>query len=252
MISVVIPAYNASATIINSLKSVFSQTYTDWEIILIDDGSNDDTLDVLEIFLKSLSEIDLGKIKLIKQINQGVSKARNVGLEAASGQWIALLDSDDTWMNTKLERQMEILQQNPVIDFLGANRKGEHYVSFLNIKFGVLTRLSPINLLYKNFFATSTVIFKREIVSEIGYFDEKQGYCEDVNYFIKISNVKECYLLNESLVSTGDGEIHFQENGLSSNLWEMQKGELINMNYALKAKIINYFDYFLIFNFSFF
>lgn len=251
MVSIIIPAYNAAETIVNTLKSVFSQTYKDWEIILIDDGSQDNTPTVLNLFFETLSENELGKIKLIKQTNQGVSKTRNVGLQAASGDWIALLDSDDTWMDNKLERQMEILQENTHIDFLGANRKGEHHDSFLTLKLGHLTRISPKNLLYKNFFATSTVIFKKKIVQEIGYFDENQGYCEDVNYFIKISNAKECFLLNESLIVTGDGAIHFQEKGLSSNLWGMQKGELTNMNYALNAHIISYFDYFLIFNFSF-
>ena len=252
MISIIIPAYNAAETITNCVKSVFSQTYKDWEIIIIDDGSKDNTLAVLNLFFKTLSENDLSKIKLIQQNNHGVSKARNVGMETAIGNWIALLDSDDIWMANKLERQIEILLENPNIDFLGANRKGEHYDSFLNIKFGLLTRLNPKNLLYKNFFVTSTVIFRREIIEEIGFFDENQKYCEDVNYFIKISNSKECFLLNESLVVTGGGEIHFQEKGLSSNLWEMQKGELKNLNYVLNARIINYFDYFLIFNFSFF
>ncbi|WP_310559551.1 glycosyltransferase family A protein [Flavobacterium sp.] len=251
MVSIIIPAYNAAETIINSLKSVFSQTYTDWEIIIIDDGSKDNTVAVLNSFFETLSKSNLAKIKLIKQINYGVSKARNVGLTEASGDWIALLDSDDTWINTKLERQMQMLQENSNIDFLGANRVGEYHESFLNIKFDLLTRISPKNLLYKNFFATSTVVFKKDILNEIGFFDETQGYCEDVNYFIKIANVKECYLLNESLVSTGSGQIHFQETGLSSNLWGMQKGELTNMNYALKERIINYLDYFLIFNFSF-
>lgn len=251
MVSIVIPAYNAAETIINTLESVFSQTYKDWEIILIDDGSTDNTAAVLNSFFGTLSQKDVNKVKFIKQMNQGVSAARNVGLKAAGGDFIALLDSDDTWMPNKLERQMEILKENATIDFLGANRKGEHYDSFLNIKFELLTRISPKNLLYKNFFATSTVVFKKEIIQEIGYFDESQGYCEDVNYFIKISNAKECFLLNESLVATGDGDIHFQEKGLSSNLWGMQSGELTNMNYALKANIINYFDYFLIFNFSF-
>lgn len=252
MISIIIPAYNSADTIIKAINSVVLQTYKNWEVIIIDDGSEDNTVDVLNLFFKTLSENDLSKIKLIQQSNQGVSKARNVGLSMAGGDWIALLDSDDSWLANKLERQMEIVQENPNIDFLGANRKGEHYSSFLNIKFGLLTRLSPKNLLFKNFFATSTVIFKKVIIEEIGFFDENQKYCEDVNYFIKISNSKECFLLNESLVVTGDGAIHFQERGLSSNLWGMQKGELTNLNYALDAKIINYFDYFLIFNFSFF
>jgi glycosyltransferase involved in cell wall biosynthesis len=251
MVSIIMPAYNAAETIIDSVKSVFSQTFKDWEIIIIDDGSKDDTLTVLDLFFKTLSENDLSKIKLIKQINHGVSKARNVGLQTATGNWIALLDSDDIWMANKLERQMGILLENSKIDFLGANRKGEHYDSFLNIKFGLLTRLNPKNLLYKNFFPTSTVIFKREIIEEIGFFDENQKYCEDVNYFIKISHLKECYLLNESLVVTGGGGTHFQEKGLSSNLWAMQKGELSNLNYALNAKIISYFDFLLLFHFSF-
>jgi glycosyltransferase involved in cell wall biosynthesis len=248
-ISIIIPVYNAEKTIVSTLDSVLMQSHKDFNIIIINDGSKDSSVKIIENYIKCHSTID---IKVISQKNHGVSKARNAGLEIATGNWIALLDSDDKWMSNKLERQMQILQENPNIDFLGANRKGEHYNSFLSIKFALITRLSPKNLLCKNFFATSTVIFKREIIEEIGFFDENQRYCEDVNYFIKIANSKECYLLNESLVVTGEGDVHYQEKGLSSNLWAMQKGELTNLNFALNAKIINLFDYFLIFNFSFF
>lgn len=248
-ISIIIPVYNAEKSIKATLDSVLNQSYNDFNIIIVNDGSTDSSSLIIDSYIKLHSNLE---IKVINQKNQGVSKARNVGLELATGDWIALLDSDDTWLANKLERQMEILKENPNIDFLGANRKGEHYDSFLNIKFGLITRLNPINLLCKNFFATSTVIFKKEIVNEIGFFDETQKYCEDVNYFIKISNSKECFLLNESLIVTGDGEIHYQEKGLSSNLWGMQKGELTNLNFALNAKIIGLFEYFLLINFSFF
>lgn len=248
-ISIIIPVYNAEKTIESTLDSVSVQSYKEFNIIIVNDGSKDSSMQIIENYIKCHSTLD---IKVINQENQGVSKARNVGLKIAKGDWIALLDSDDKWFSNKLERQMQILQENSNIDFLGANRKGEYYKSFLNIKFGLLTRLNPKNLLCKNFFATSTVIFKREIVEQIGFFDENQRYCEDINYFIKISNSKECYLLNESMVDTGEGDLHYQEKGLSSNLWAMQKGELTNLNFALKAKIINLFEYILFFNFSFF
>ncbi len=247
-ISIIIPVYNAEKTIISTLNSVAYQSYKDFNIIIVNDGSKDSSIEIIENYIRIHSDLD---IKIISQENQGVSKARNVGLKMACGDWIALLDSDDKWLANKLERQMQILVENPNIDFLGANRIGEYYSFFLNTKFGVLTRLRAKVLLFKNFFPTSTVIFKKSIIEEIGLFDENQKHCEDVNYFIKISNCKECYLLNEGLIMTGDGNIHYKEKGLSSNLWAMQKGELTNLNFAYNAKIITILDYFIILNFSF-
>lgn len=248
-VSIIIPVYNAEDSIFTTLESVKNGTYQNFEIIIINDGSKDSSEIIISEYMKTNFALD---IKLVNHINQGVSKARNIGMRMAKGDWIALLDSDDEWFPNKLERQMQIVKENPVIDLLGANRKGEHYVSFLNIKFELLTKLNPKNLLIKNFFPTSTVIFKKSITDEIGFFDENQKYCEDVNYFIKIANSKECYLLNESIIITGKGEIHYQEKGLSSNLWAMQKGELTNLIFALNAKIINHLDFFVLLIFSFF
>lgn len=247
-ISIIIPVYNSANSIISTLESVRHQSYKNFEIIIIDDGSQDLSVHIINDYIDTYRHLD---IKMISQKNQGVSKARNVGIKMATGSWIALLDSDDKWAVNKLERQLQILNSHPSIDFLGANRKGEHFNTFLNIKFNVLTKISSKILLYKNFFVTSTIIFKKDIVKEIGLFDENQRYCEDAKYFIEIANKKQSYLLNESLVSTGNGEIHFQEKGLSSNLWGMQKGEIKNLNFALKNKIINLWDYFLMLTFSF-
>ncbi|HKO75787.1 MAG TPA: hypothetical protein VJU52_01135, partial [Flavobacterium sp.] len=94
-----------------------------------------------------------------------------------------------------------------------------------------------------------TVIFKKEILNDIGYFDEKKKYAEDAYYFIKIAQTKQCYLLNESLVITSGGKAYFGEKGLSSNLWSMQKGELSNLKYALRSSIINTVEYCFIFIF---
>lgn len=249
MVSIVIPVYNASNTISTTLESVRNQTYKDFEIIVVNDGSKDSSEHVINEYINTHKDL---KIKFVSQLNQGVSKARNAGMKMAKGDLIALLDSDDEWLPNKLERQIRILNETPSIDFLGTNRNGEHFQKFLNLKFEVLTRISAKNLLCKMFFITPTVIFRNNILNDVGFFDESQNYCEDANYFIRVAIKKECYLLNESLVITGGGKTHFEERGLSSNLWAMQKGEFVNLNYALKAKIINLFEYFLIFNYYLF
>lgn len=244
LVSVIIPVFNASDTIISTLESVRCQTYSNFEIIIVNDGSTDDSEHLINNYILLYSTLD---VKFINQLNGGVSKARNVGMKLAKGDFIALLDSDDEWLENKLERQIEIINDNPGIDFLGTNRNAEHFENFMNLKFKEVTKISAKNLLYKMFFLTPTVIFKKDILKDIGYFDESQSYCEDANYFIRIAIEKDCYLLNESLVITGGGKTHFEERGLSSNLWKMQMGEFVNLNYALRSKVINLFDYFIIF-----
>lgn len=241
-ISVIIPMYNAEKTIENCINSVFNQTYKgEIEIIVINDGSRDDSQLIVEALIKNCtSEIS---IKLVNKQNEGVSKARNSGIKLANGNWIALLDSDDEWLPNKLEKQIQILNENPKIDFLGANRNGEYFNRILWKKLSYLNLISPRLLLVKFIFVVPTVIFKKEIVSDVGYFDETQKYAEEGNYFIRIAQKYNCYLLNESLVFTGGGKAHFGHSGLSSNLKEMERGELKNLKDALDIKIINHFQY---------
>ncbi|OIV43202.1 glycosyltransferase family 2 protein [Flavobacterium johnsoniae] len=246
LVSIIIPVYNASNTILATLESVKNQSYKEFEVIIVNDGSKDDSQLIISEYIERNDHLN---IKYISQLNQGVSKTRNEGMKHAKGDYIALLDSDDEWLPNKLERQIEILLDNPTIDFLGANRNGEHFKKFLNIHFQLVTKISAKNLLYKMFFITPTVIFKKNILNDVGFFDEYQNFSEDANYFIKIAISKQCYLLNESLVITGGGKTFFEERGLSSNLWEMQKGEFINLRYAYKCKLIDLFEYVLIFNF---
>lgn len=239
-ISVVIPMYNSRNTILNTLNSVKNQTILPFEVVIIDDGSKDESVTVVEDFISVSSALN---IQLVKQKNRGVSSARNVGLKLAKGDWIALLDSDDEWLPTKLERQIQVLNENPTIDFLGTNRNGEYFDKILWKKLSILTRISPKLLMVKFIFVVPTVIFRKKIVLDAGYFDETQKYAEEGNYFIRIAQKYNCYLLNESLVVTGDGKAHFGHSGLSGNLKEMEKGELKNLKDALSLKIINHFQY---------
>ena len=100
-VSIIIPTFNRSAIVPNAIESVFRETYSDYELIVVDDGSTDDTRDRLQEYV--------ARIKYVYQANRGVSAARNAGTKLARGEWIAFLDSDDVWHPTKLERQFEAL-----------------------------------------------------------------------------------------------------------------------------------------------
>lgn len=242
-ISVIIPMYNAQETIIRALDSIKNQTYLcDYEIIIVNDGSTDDSKKVVEEYQKQNPKLN---IILINQPNGGVSKARNQALKRATGDYIAFLDSDDEWLAEKTEKQMKIFQQNKEVDLLGTNRNDEYFVSFLGTKFNHLTKITSKLLLKKTFLVTPSVIFKRGILSVVGFFDEKQRFAEEGDYWIRICNENNCYLLNESLVITGGGKPSFGHSGLTSNLWQMEKGELKNLKTAYTLNIINYFEYIL-------
>lgn len=236
--------YNSESTIQRTLNSVIDQLYDGTlEIIVVDDGSTDHSREIVEKYIADHLEFD---IKLVHQLNGGSSKARNQGIRNASYEWVALLDSDDEWLPNKLKRQVYVLQNNPHIDFLGSSRNGERFNWVLWKKLGNLSRVSPKMLMVRFVFVVPTIIFKKEIVDSIGFFDENQRYSEEGNYFIRIAQKFNCYLLNESLVITGGGKPHFGHSGLSGNLKEMEKGELKNIRDAWDLKIINRVEYYVL------
>ena len=108
-VSVIIPTYNRAGYLCESIESVLTQTYTDYEIIVVDDGSTDDTEEVLQLWIAD------GTIHYVWQENRGESAARNHGIELAIGEYIAFLDSDDLFMPTKLEEQVAYLDNHPEV-----------------------------------------------------------------------------------------------------------------------------------------
>lgn len=111
-ITVVIPAYNAALYIAETIASVQQQTFTAWEVVVVDDGSTDNTAEIVKSFLTDT------RIKLVSQKNKGVSAARNTGIKAAQGKYVAFLDADDCFLNNNLQLKYDAITKDTSIDFV--------------------------------------------------------------------------------------------------------------------------------------
>lgn len=235
MISVVIPAYNSRDTICDCIDSVLSQTRLDLiqEIIVVDDGSTDGTHDVVQ---KKYAGNE--KIKLLHKKNGGVSTARNAGIKAAAGDWIALLDSDDVWHPQKIEKQWKQIQKDPSIKFIGCNRNQE------NLHYGTkvtddLYKLNLKQILIKMWPHTSTALIHKSVFKEVGLFNVKQKYAEDGELWNRISLKYPLYYITESLEIAGGNKVSFGVKGLSANLQAMYEGNVRNITRLWRKKYIS-------------
>jgi glycosyltransferase involved in cell wall biosynthesis len=194
-ISVIIPAYNAAAYIERALRSVLNQSRPADEIIVINDGSTDGTSEVLKRYE--------GKIRIIEQANAGVSAARNAGIRAAAGDWIAFLDADDEWLPEKLRLQSELLTANPALCWITSNflfcRCQESHRQFPALS---LSQISAIqhDLRDKAYFDsyfqayllraagnTNTMLVRKDKLVEAGLFNTGQKTAEDEDVWLRLA-----------------------------------------------------------------
>lgn len=231
MVSVIIPCYNAEDTIVECVKSVLDQSYTDFEILIVDDGSTDRSIENLKEFLTQNADVE--KVKIVIQKNGGPSVARNKGIEMANGDLIAFLDADDVWLPNKLEVQLQVLKEDREAALVGCI-----YNNNLINATGKIIQITFNDFLKKNFFPTPTVVARAEVFHEFK-FDERQKYSEDYRLWLQISKNYKCLLINESLTHSISKKLEYGYSGLSSNLWQMEKGELGNFFYIYKQGYIN-------------
>lgn len=237
MISVIIPLYNAKDTIAFTLDSALKQTIQEnFEIIVVNDGSNDGSEKIIE---KAILDNDTRiPIRLINKENGGVSTARNCGIKEATGEWIALLDSDDVWLPEKLEKQIEVIEKNPQIKFLGTNVNDEVYPFFGKAKLDLFT-LNAMQIILKWYPSTPTILAKKSLFIKAGLFDESRRQGEDCDLWLRCLLFEPVYILNETLVHIGHGKKSFGEKGLSADLKKMHTGEKFIIKGAFKRKQIN-------------
>lgn len=194
-ITVIIPCYNCEKYIEHTIRSVQSQTLQPVEIILIDDCSTDNTLQMLKGFAREDNRIKVFKNK----INKGVSYSRNYGVKAATGDWIAFLDSDDQWTADKLEKQMAMLQEkNGVFGFTASayiDEQGVPYDGILEVPEAV----DRTALFRQNVISCSSVLIRRELMAR--YPMKSDDIHEDFHAWLRIlDEVPVAYGLNEPLL----------------------------------------------------
>ena len=196
MISVVIPLYNKQNSIVATLQSVFAQTYTDYEVIVVDDGSTDDSANVAETtlreFCKNHSNYNL-EFKVVRKKNGGVSSARNEGIRQSKYDYIAFLDADDYWEPAYLETQVQMIQDFPDAKMWGT-AWGKTYRDIkinqngVNISDNYRGLIDSIQYFTNRMFlfCTDVVVLDKRIFQEIEMFDERIGCGEDLDLWWRI------------------------------------------------------------------
>lgn len=238
MLSIIIPVYNSSKTIIQCLTSVVEQNNFELEkeIIIINDGSTDNSEQLIKEFIANHPEII---IKYKYKENGGVSRARNLGIQLSNGDWIAFLDSDDRWLPNKLSAQFDIIDSSSFnIDFIGCARNNEE-LNIFGKKITSLHKATVMELLIKMFPQTSTAIVRRELLIQVGCYDESMSHAEDGDLWVRLCQSGEFYYMPESLVVTGDGKFNYGESGLSSNLLAMHKGTLRTIDKLVSSNAVS-------------
>ena len=212
--SVVIPAYNAAATIAASIRSVIEQTLQPYEIIVVDDCSTDATAEIIKGFGEQVNYVQLIK-------NNGPSIARNKGMDMATGDYIAFLDHDDLWHRDKLALANSILEAQPQIDFLYHPFTLENITTIQLPESGVVYRMPFMKLLARNVIGTPCVIMKRSISQR---FEPSMKYAEDYDLWLRIGYKHRLHFINIPLTQINRPVL--SAGGLSSNKWKMRKGEM--------------------------
>ena len=229
-VSVIIPTFNRAGKVARAISSVLYQTFTDYEIIVVDDGSTDGTLDSLDQFRHSIKYIS-------HQENLGVSAARNTGIKASRSPFIAFLDSDDYWLPEKLAGQMNFFLQNKnavacqteeiwIRKGLRVNPRKKHVKPSGDI-FEPSLKLCLVS--------PSAVMLKRSLLEKVGLFDEDLPACEDYDLWVRIACRYPVYLIKQQLVVREGGN----KDQLSSHYMGMDRFRIKALVKLIKNNKLN-------------
>src|SRR5271167_487460 len=229
-VSIIIPVYNGAATIERALKSVFDQTFTDYEVVVVDDGSTDDTPAVLAKYGD--------KLRVVRQANRGLPAARNAAIAASRGELLALIDHDDEWLPQKLEFAVAAMRADPgaallYSDMIVVNEAGEEFrrsqigsdTAHAPTMDEMLARIWPIT--------PSTVVMRRDAFDRAGGFCEQLISAEDIHFWLLMREQGHFIFLPERLVRFTYGQLF--PKVLNRDIGEASMVDLIRARYGRRA-----------------
>ncbi len=233
LVSVVIPVFNGEKTIRETIESVLNQTLTDFELVVINDGSQDGTLDIVE-------RIPDSRIQVFSYPNVGQSTSRNRGIEIAKGDYISFIDADDLWTPDKLEAQLQALQANPKAgvayswtDWIDESSQLLGKGSYNTEQGAVFTKL-----LLNDFVANgSNVLIRRQALTEVGGFDPSVTPAEDWDLWLRLAARYEFVAVRSPQIL-----YRISPNSASFNVWKMEASSLqvIDKAFAVAPESLQY------------
>jgi len=231
-VSIIIPTYNRQQFLNEALDSVLSQSFQDFELIVVDDGSTDETATMLDNYRS--------RIIYLKQENSGPSAARNAGIKRAGGTYLAFLDADDLWLKHKLRTQMDIVNANPEIRIC--------YTDEIWIRNGVRVNQKKLHQKYSGWIfqkclplciiSPSSVLIHRHVFEQVGLFDETLPVCEDYDLWLRASAVYPITFIAQPLIMKRGGHA----DQLSKKLWGMDRYRVQALEKIVTANVLNESD----------
>jgi glycosyltransferase involved in cell wall biosynthesis len=187
-VDVIIPAFNAAKYLPTAIESVILQTFDDWQILLVDDGSTDDTAEVVAPFIRQLGP----KLQYIKQPNKGLPAARNTAIRHSSAEFLALLDADDVWLPYRLSESLKCFENRPDVGLAyGFNARidpeGKVIDTFANRQNPSEGRIAPYIYTRRINLPCPTITFRKSCIDEVGLFDETFRATEDRDLWLRIA-----------------------------------------------------------------
>ena len=227
-ITVVVPTYNRYEVLKRALTSVFAQTHSPFEVIVIDDGSTDKTQQIQQ---------DFPNIKYFYQENGGVSSARNFGIEKSSQDWITFLDSDDEWHEDKLKEQVLFHNDNQNILMSYTDEKWIRDSIEVKIpkKFRKIGGEIFEECLSHCIIAPSATIIHKDLLNAVGNFDERLEVCEDYDLWLRVAKNHKIGLVDKKLITKYAGH----EDQLSFKYWGMDRFRVKSLEKLLKSNLGN-------------
>jgi glycosyltransferase involved in cell wall biosynthesis len=246
LVSVIVPAYNAEKFVAETIESVQAQTYTHWELIIVDDGSTDQTADIIKEYV-----IKDSRIQYWYQTNGRQGKARNLAISKAKGIYLAFIDADDLWHPKKLEKQIEVFILNYNVDVIytyGTSFVGDKSNTFKKFAFnkGLIDKKKQFDFLISGYSLPNlSVIVKRNSVIKVGGFDEdiRVQNAEDYQLWLRLAdNGSQFYCLGEDLFyyRIHPNQVTFNDNLAFHNaIWAVFRSDLKCINKSNKLLILN-------------
>ena len=236
LVSVILPTYNRAWALKTAIDSVLFQNYPNIELIVIDDGSRDNTKELLKDYKN--------QIRVLTQENAGVSAARNRGIEKSRGEFIALLDSDDAWDKKKISCQMDFFMANPEALICQTQEVWIRNHKRVNPK---IKHKKPSGMIFEQslnlcLVSPSAVMMKREIFEQKGYFNEKFLVCEDYDLWLRISSTIPVFLIDKPYTIKNGGHkdqlsnLHSQDKFRIRSLKNLLDSNTLTKDQSLKAQ----------------